>query len=539
MNLIRHKGTAPTAHVWVNLFLLLFLWLDFFRLLELEWRLNAQYHYGYLVPGIAGYLIFLRWEECTSTAQSIPRSGLKEYVITIVCVLLLIPHHIVFEANPDWRLLYWIQGGLLALITGAMISVWGGRKWVWYFAPAFAMLFFAIPWPTVIEQPLVQNLMRMVAAVTVDILNLSGIIAVREGNLISLSNGVKVGIEEACSGVRSLQSSIMASYFLGELLRFFWGWRVALLLIAIPMAVLLNLFRTLFLTLKAYEGGPELMAKWHDTAGNVTTVSGFLLIVLMAMSIKRYAVPPQEKTESVSPGEGRGEICLLKPVAMSVLYLCLLMAPVFTFFWYYFQEPEVEQIFYVDMDWYQLSPNIEFLDIPEETASMLRYSEGFQTVWTGEDNVTWYTFFFIWGKGRISSFAGIHNPEVCLTASGLDLITEDEPLIWKRDGFSMTLRSYEFSKSLPQGKVPYYVFFAVWDNDQNAALPIIESYWERVQFALDGKRIKGRRQLEIIVTGLESLAVAKEKVLEILDRGLTVEEYGKKKEPTDKKLRSS
>jgi len=535
MNLIRQKGTTPNTHVWVNLFLLLLLWLDFFRMLELEWKLNAQYHYGYLVPFIAAYLIFLRWEERPSPSQPISGSGTKEYVITIICVLLLIPHHVVFEANPDWRLLYWAQGGLLALITAAMLSVWGGRVWMWHFAPAIVMLLFAIPWPTIIEQPLVQNLMQMVAAVVVEVLNLSGIIAVRDGNTITLANGEQVGVEEACSGVRSLQSSIMAAYFLGELFRFLWGWRLVLLFLGIPMAVFLNLCRTLFLTIQAYEGGRSLMDEWHDTAGYVTTVSGFLLILLMALIIKKFTIPPEETLEGDTSGEERGDIYVFKPAAMTALYLCLLMGPVFTFVWYYAQEPEVDVIYLVDVAWDRVHPNIEFVAIPDATKAILRYSEGVQTYWK-EDNESWYAFFFIWGEGMISSFAGVHNPEVCLPAAGLDFVGEDEPLTWERDGFNMTLRTYEFRS--PRSNIPYYVFFAVWDNDQNAALPIAESFWERVQFALDGKRIKGRRQLEIIVVAYDSFENIKAKVLRMLDRGLTVEEHDLKKKPADQKLSS-
>jgi len=58
---------------------------------------------------------------------------------------------------------------------------------------------------------------------------------------------------------------------------------------------------------------------------------------------------------------------------------------------------------------------------------------------------------------------------------------------------------------------------------------------ERVQFALDGKRIKGRRQLEIIVVGLDSFADARERVIEMLDRGLIVEEYSRETKSSDHK----
>ena len=66
-----------------------------------------------------------------------------------------------------------------------------------------------------IEQPVIQGLTRLNTALTVEILGLLGIPAVPQGNVIELATG-SVGIDEACSGIRSLQATLMISLFLGE-----------------------------------------------------------------------------------------------------------------------------------------------------------------------------------------------------------------------------------------------------------------------------------------------------------------------------------
>ena len=86
----------------------------------------------------------------------------------------------------------------------------------------------ALPWPVQLEQAIIQGLMRLVAGLTVGVVTLMGIPAIQHGNLIEVGAGL-VGIDEACSGVRSLQSSLMLSLFLGEVNRWSWMRRVGLL----------------------------------------------------------------------------------------------------------------------------------------------------------------------------------------------------------------------------------------------------------------------------------------------------------------------
>jgi len=77
----------------------------------------------------------------------------------------------------------------------------------------------AVPWPVRIEQIVIQDLMRVVTAINVTFLQLAGVPALQHGNVIEVGTGF-IGIEEACSGVRSIQATLMVSLFLGELYSF-------------------------------------------------------------------------------------------------------------------------------------------------------------------------------------------------------------------------------------------------------------------------------------------------------------------------------
>jgi hypothetical protein len=69
---------------------------------------------------------------------------------------------------------------------------------------AFPLLFFlvVVPWPTVIEAPLIQALTQANATCAIELLNLFGVPALQHGNLIEIGTGM-LGLNEACSGIRS------------------------------------------------------------------------------------------------------------------------------------------------------------------------------------------------------------------------------------------------------------------------------------------------------------------------------------------------
>src|SRR5207248_7495590 len=127
-------------------------------------------------------------------------------------------------------------------------------------------IFVAVPWVTPIEVPVVQGLMQIVAAIASEIAALFGIPAHLDGSLIRVSNGL-VGVNEACSGVRSLQTSLMIGLLFGELKRLSVAKRVVLILGALAIAIVANFARALFLVWIAATRSIAAVAEWHDFAG--------------------------------------------------------------------------------------------------------------------------------------------------------------------------------------------------------------------------------------------------------------------------------
>ena len=189
-------------------------------------------------------------------------------------------------ANPDWRPLGWAHAAIVVAVTLGLLWRIGGWGWVRHFLFPVAFIFVAVPWITPIEAPIVQGLMRVVAAIATETLALFGIPAQLEGSVIRISSGV-VGVNEACSGVRSLQTSLMIGLLFGELKRLGVWRRAALVAGALSIAFIANCGRAFFLVWLAATRGIPAVGDWHDTAGYAILGAVFLGTMGIAAALTR------------------------------------------------------------------------------------------------------------------------------------------------------------------------------------------------------------------------------------------------------------
>ena len=139
----------------------------------------------------------------------------------------------------------------------------------------------AVPWPVQLESFVVQTMMRAVAYVAVEIVSWFGVGAYQIGNVIQLRNGF-VGVDEACSGVKTLQAGIMVALVLGELLQLRWNKRIALLVLGCGWVFVCNVFRATALVFVAANSGLEALGRWHDWIGTAALLCGLAGILGLA-----------------------------------------------------------------------------------------------------------------------------------------------------------------------------------------------------------------------------------------------------------------
>ena len=331
---------------------------------------------------------------------------------------------------------------------------------------------------------------------------------------------IPVGVEEACSGVRSLQSTIMAAFFFGELLKFPKTLRVTLLALAIPLAFTLNWLRTLTLTLAAHWGGKEQLDAWHDIAGNTAAVGGFVLVLVLAWAMQRFVLGIQNIQAPPEHNDSKAHI--VSTSRFATLYIIFALSFIASEAWYLQRNTQSLESYSISVNWDKLRSDVQFTDIDENTRAILRYSEGTQAHWSSSDQQHWTAFYFVWEPGMISSFAGVHSPEACLPAAGFELDSELKPFLWETQvGLNIQFKTYLFKTS---NKQPVYVFFAVWDDtpsdDQGEVSRTAKG---RLTQAWNALRIGGRRQLEFVIQNTPSEEDARLAVYEFMQSAVVAQ----------------
>ncbi|HXA09069.1 MAG TPA: exosortase/archaeosortase family protein [Chthoniobacterales bacterium] len=474
-----------------------FLWLEVVHQLQGEWSFNPQYSYGWTVPFLAAFLFFQRWSRR-------PAPGATHFrFLTITLMVLaagaLFPARLIAVANPDWRLLDWMMTLAAVVISLGALQLAGGERWLRHFA--FPILFFlvATPWPTQFEQFVVQHLMRADAAITIQVLNLAGIVAIQHGNVIELSTG-QVGIDDACTGVRSLQATFMISLFLGE---FYWmrlRQRFLLIVAAGGLAFFCNLARTFVLCEVAANSGIAAIHRWHDPAG--LSIFFICLFLLWGMS---FWLRPDHSAEPALPvpfhfTSVRFPLALLAWFALTEIAVAT---------WY---RPGLAQI--ASAPWTIAWPTSELDYQPQPVAAaaevLLQSSDGGAATWRSSNNDRWMMYSFHWLPGRTAAlFLKNHRPDICLPASGLTMVRETGIHLLTINGINLPIRSYRFDDN---GQ-PLHIFYCYW-NGRSSYVSDASATTEdwtargRLHAAWQGKRELGARMFELAVWGHENDAQA-------------------------------
>ena len=501
---------TPTSRgiSWFPLGVFALVWIELISRLRFEWSINPQYGYGWVVPFLAAYSFWRRYEN--APPPSPPERRILVGSLIILSAALLLPIRLIQEANPDWRLLSWAMALSAGVITACGIYLSAGKDWVRHFAFPILFFFVAVPWPTNLEQFAVQGLMRLDTFINVEILNTIGIPAVQLGNVIQVSTGY-VGIDEACTGIRSLQATFMVSLFLGEFYEFAAGRRIILVMAGACLAFSFNLVRTFLLVWLGARHGFETIKSWHDPAGHAILI--FCLLALWGLSMflrgKDKAAPQMGR-----PWQTSG---LSRPILSGLLAL-ILIAEAGTQIWYRAHESQTPRLEPWTVDWPDQAPNWKTVPIADSAQELLRYNEGGGGAWTGDDGHYWNMYFFRWLPGRTAGlFVKNHRPDICLPASGMKQRGTMQSRLLTVNDVPLPIRSYVFETS---GRL-LHVFYCYWDgtpvepgvadHENWTALGRLDAVWK-------GKRDVGTQMLEIVGWGYDDDEKAEQAALEQLGK---------------------
>jgi exosortase/archaeosortase family protein len=274
------------------------------------WRTKDDYSFGWLVPAFVAFVVYDRWPRIVAAAKACAAPGSARAAgwqrwalggvagVAAVLGLLFFALGVLTRAGSGAS-----HPGTLAIalgVAGLMLPVlfffapespspaagglWGDarlRLVAWFIFPALVWLVSA-PMISIVEYHLNLFLLNKVVTVVAFVFDTLGLPIEQRGNVLTLPTG-NVGVEEACSGIRSLTACLFAGSFLSAVfLEKLWK-KIALVVAAMGFAFLTNLGRSLFLTAWAYRNGPKAIeGTVHDVAGYAVlglTVVGLLCLL--------------------------------------------------------------------------------------------------------------------------------------------------------------------------------------------------------------------------------------------------------------------
>ena len=193
-----------------------------------QWMEDDNFSHGFFVPVITAALIWWRRERIVA-------AGIVSSWWGLVPVALGLAFYVVGELAT----VYFLQHlSLWLMIVGLALAVAGPRA-TREMAFPLGYLLTMIPPPQMLQQSLSSSLQLMSSALGVGFLQLIGVTAFREGNVIDLGP-IQLQVVEACSGLRYLIPLIALTLLSAYLFQNRLWKRVVLVASAIPLAVLLN-----------------------------------------------------------------------------------------------------------------------------------------------------------------------------------------------------------------------------------------------------------------------------------------------------------
>ena len=257
---LQELGPAEAKTSWILfgglVLLLTYCYLNMLTYASVSW-MNPLYSHGYLVPAFAAFLFYVRFKPLKRVELSERWIGVA--IIAASLGVRLFASYV--DMNPLDRLSY-----VVALI--GICQLVGGWEMVKWAGPAVGFLIFMFSLPSVLEHSVLLFLQRLAAKSSTLVLQLIGAPALQDGNRIIIDQ-VPLEVADACSGLRMSTIFGAMSLAMAILIKRPWWDRLAILLSALPIAIITNVIR-ITITALIYMVFPdsELIHKAvHDWAG--------------------------------------------------------------------------------------------------------------------------------------------------------------------------------------------------------------------------------------------------------------------------------
>ena len=236
---------------------------------------DSYYSHGILVPFVS---LFFIWQKREKIA-SMPYVKSK-WDLSFIAIGMLI--HLI---SSVFRV-YFTSGFSMILVLVGIVLYFRGKDVLKEICFPLAFLVFMIPAPMVVISNISFKMKLLAAQIATVMLNNMRIPAIREGSIIRMRHAYVV-VDDVCSGLRSLISltalgTLFAYWLKSGVIR-----KLLLFVSTVPIAILTNVFRVIFLASVSEIWGPQYATGFiHDLSGFLVFVLAFILLYCVSQLLE-------------------------------------------------------------------------------------------------------------------------------------------------------------------------------------------------------------------------------------------------------------
>lgn len=239
------------------------------------WTDNQGASYGVLIPPLALYIAYAR--RARTFAVPARRDGRGLAILFLSCLMFLVG-----KMGAEYFL---TRLSLVMMLTGLSVTFWGGARTRTLRFPLL-LLVTMIPLPLLVYSRITLPLQLFSSNAATWIIQFLGGSVYQDGNILHLPHSV-LGVEEACSGLHSLASLVVAAFLLGfaECTRL--TSRIALVILAVPFAIAINVVRVTGTAFLSEVDQQYAEGFYHAFSGWLVFLVGFAFTWLTAKALHR------------------------------------------------------------------------------------------------------------------------------------------------------------------------------------------------------------------------------------------------------------
>jgi EpsI family protein len=285
------SSTRPSPRVLLGVSIFIVCYARVIADLISQWSNNAMFSYGFAVPLISGYLVWLK-------AEDLKKIPLRPDYWTAVPIVLL---GALMLAVGTVGALAAVQGlSLVVTLTGLILLLFGRQVLRTVAFPVAYLLLMVPVWAYPLDRLQVPS-QRVSAQIAVRLLDLIAIPAFGQDTQVVLP-GLTLAVMRECSGINQLVALIVMVIPAGYLWLRSWTCRAVLLGLAIVVAYLSNGLRIAMIGFMASKGWRDasLSGPGHLMEGLAISVAGYLVL---AACLSLLAKTERSRAARGEPGQ--------------------------------------------------------------------------------------------------------------------------------------------------------------------------------------------------------------------------------------------